>query len=440
MLERQWREQCAQTPAGRDCAGAAPAAAAGVQPRRATLGLSGLPASDRGAAEHSGPQLAGAARALRPLRQAHQRPLSAGRGAHRSAERGRGVEVRLRLAGAGRAGPHLVPDRAHLHRRRSSAAAGRLTLPLLWVGLFLSLCAASAGGAAVPVDLRSSLIGAMAGYVSLWSVYHLFRLLTGKEGMGYGDFKLFAALGAWLGWQMLLPIILHRRRGRCRGRHRHHCRARPGARHAHPLRSVSRCRGLADADVRPAARRALPRPVPDAPVSSAPLERTSVPRRPDRRHRQRQVHAQRVSSRLSACRSSTATRWRATSSSPASRRWSGWSSASAAPSSRPTATSTGRRCATSCSPIPKARADLEALTHPAIGAAMEARSASGRRPLPDPRHSAAGREKSRLARRSRAGGRLRGGAAAARLHARDGSTPAAGAGHPRVRRHREPRA
>jgi len=48
----------------------------------------------------------------------------------------------------------------------------------------------------------------MAGYASLWSVYHLFRLLTGKEGMGYGDFKLFAALGAWLGWQMLLPIIL----------------------------------------------------------------------------------------------------------------------------------------------------------------------------------------------------------------------------------------
>jgi len=58
------------------------------------------------------------------------------------------------------------------------------------------------------VDVRSSLIGAIAGYVSLWSVYHLFRLLTGKEGMGYGDFKLFAALGAWLGWQMLLPIIL----------------------------------------------------------------------------------------------------------------------------------------------------------------------------------------------------------------------------------------
>jgi leader peptidase (prepilin peptidase)/N-methyltransferase len=83
-----------------------------------------------------------------------------------------------------------------------------LTLPLLWLGLFLSLWSAQAAGSAVPVDTRSSLIGAVAGYVSLWSVYHLFRLLTGKDGMGYGDFKLFAALGAWLGWQMLLPTIL----------------------------------------------------------------------------------------------------------------------------------------------------------------------------------------------------------------------------------------
>jgi leader peptidase (prepilin peptidase) / N-methyltransferase len=83
-----------------------------------------------------------------------------------------------------------------------------LTLPLLWLGLLLSLWEGQAGGAPLPVDVRSSLIGAMAGYASLWSVYHLFRLLTGKEGMGYGDFKLFAALGAWLGWQMLMPIIL----------------------------------------------------------------------------------------------------------------------------------------------------------------------------------------------------------------------------------------
>jgi leader peptidase (prepilin peptidase) / N-methyltransferase len=83
-----------------------------------------------------------------------------------------------------------------------------LTLPLLWIGLLLSLWAPLSPGAPIPMDPRSSIVGAIAGYVSLWSVYHLFRLLTGKEGMGYGDFKLFAALGAWLGWKMLLPIIL----------------------------------------------------------------------------------------------------------------------------------------------------------------------------------------------------------------------------------------
>jgi len=82
-----------------------------------------------------------------------------------------------------------------------------LTLPLLWLGLTLSLWGPQAD-APLPVDVRSSLIGAVAGYLSLWSVYHLFRLATGKEGMGYGDFKLFAALGAWLGWQLLLPVIL----------------------------------------------------------------------------------------------------------------------------------------------------------------------------------------------------------------------------------------
>ena len=83
-----------------------------------------------------------------------------------------------------------------------------LTLPLLWLGLFLSLFAATAGGAPVPVDMRSGIIGAIAGYLCLWTVYHLFRLITAKEGMGYGDFKLLAALGAWLGWQMLLPTVL----------------------------------------------------------------------------------------------------------------------------------------------------------------------------------------------------------------------------------------
>jgi leader peptidase (prepilin peptidase)/N-methyltransferase len=80
-----------------------------------------------------------------------------------------------------------------------------LTLPLVWLGLLLALT--EVGGAPVFADLRSSVIGAAVGYLSLWSVYQLFKLLTGKEGMGYGDFKLLAALGAWLGWQVL-PLII----------------------------------------------------------------------------------------------------------------------------------------------------------------------------------------------------------------------------------------
>ncbi|MBV8495347.1 MAG: prepilin peptidase [Gammaproteobacteria bacterium] len=83
-----------------------------------------------------------------------------------------------------------------------------LTLPLLWSGLFLSLLGLKGDGGALAADPRASVIGALAGYLSLWSVYHLFRLITGKEGMGYGDFKLSAALGAWLGWQALLPAVL----------------------------------------------------------------------------------------------------------------------------------------------------------------------------------------------------------------------------------------
>jgi leader peptidase (prepilin peptidase)/N-methyltransferase len=76
-----------------------------------------------------------------------------------------------------------------------------ITLPLLWVGLALN----SVG---TYTDLKSAVIGAMAGYLSLWAVYWGFKLTTGKEGMGYGDFKLLAALGAWLGWQMLPLTIL----------------------------------------------------------------------------------------------------------------------------------------------------------------------------------------------------------------------------------------
>ncbi|MEX0734396.1 MAG: A24 family peptidase [Steroidobacteraceae bacterium] len=81
-----------------------------------------------------------------------------------------------------------------------------LTLPLLWIALIASLWHAE-GMALPPVAPRDALIGAVAGYVFLWLVFQLFRLITGKEGMGYGDFKLFAAIGAWLGWQML-PLVL----------------------------------------------------------------------------------------------------------------------------------------------------------------------------------------------------------------------------------------
>jgi leader peptidase (prepilin peptidase)/N-methyltransferase len=76
-----------------------------------------------------------------------------------------------------------------------------LTYPLLWLGLLVNL-----NGTIVP--LRDAVIGAMAGYVALWAVYWLFKLVTGKEGMGYGDFKLLAALGAWMGWTMLPTIVI----------------------------------------------------------------------------------------------------------------------------------------------------------------------------------------------------------------------------------------
>ena len=76
-----------------------------------------------------------------------------------------------------------------------------ITLPLLWAGLLLNVFTVS-------TTLSAAVIGAAAGYVSLWLVYQIFKIITGKEGMGYGDFKLFAALGAWLGWQSLPLIIL----------------------------------------------------------------------------------------------------------------------------------------------------------------------------------------------------------------------------------------
>jgi leader peptidase (prepilin peptidase)/N-methyltransferase len=91
-----------------------------------------------------------------------------------------------------------------------------LTLPLLWAGLAVNLpglfTPARSGGTGVPsglfVPLDQAVIGALAGYLSLWTVFWLFKLIRGKEGMGHGDFKLLAALGAWLGWKVLFPIVL----------------------------------------------------------------------------------------------------------------------------------------------------------------------------------------------------------------------------------------
>jgi leader peptidase (prepilin peptidase)/N-methyltransferase len=93
-----------------------------------------------------------------------------------------------------------------------------ITLPLLWAGLLAAITIGPAPGVALPVSPKDAIIGAAAGYLSLWAVFHAFRLLTGKEGMGYGDFKLFAALGAWMGWKVLpLVILLAAGTGACLG-------------------------------------------------------------------------------------------------------------------------------------------------------------------------------------------------------------------------------
>ena len=83
-----------------------------------------------------------------------------------------------------------------------------IVLPLMWIGLAMSLYHPVVGAETLFVAPRDAIVGAIAGYLSLWSIYWLFKLVTGKEGMGYGDFKLLAALGAWLGWQQLPLIIL----------------------------------------------------------------------------------------------------------------------------------------------------------------------------------------------------------------------------------------
>jgi leader peptidase (prepilin peptidase)/N-methyltransferase len=93
-----------------------------------------------------------------------------------------------------------------------------ITLPLLWAGLLAAITLGPTPGVALPVSPKDAIIGAAAGYLSLWLVFHAFRLVTGKEGMGYGDFKLFAALGAWMGWKILpLVILLAAGTGACLG-------------------------------------------------------------------------------------------------------------------------------------------------------------------------------------------------------------------------------
>ena len=123
---------------------------------------------------------------------------------------------------------HLLPD--------------SITLPMLWLGLLLSLFS-------LYTDSHASIIGAAAGYLSLWSVYKLYKLATGKEGMGYGDFKLLALFGAWLGWQYSADHYIAVLAGRYDHRRRHDRFRRARRPAANPLRPLSRGGRLAGHDL-----------------------------------------------------------------------------------------------------------------------------------------------------------------------------------------------
>ena len=214
MLERQWQAQCAQLPvqdAARPAAAASPAAPAHQPPFNLVVPRSTCPACKAPiSAIHNIPVLSYLA--LRGRCARCQARISA---RYPAVELLSGLSTALVAwkLGFGWAAAcamlvtwflialtfidldnQLLPD--------------ALTLPLLWLGLLASLTGWASSAHALPSDPASAIGGAAIGYVALWAVYQVFRLLTGKEGMGYGDFKLLAALGAWLGWQLLLPIVL----------------------------------------------------------------------------------------------------------------------------------------------------------------------------------------------------------------------------------------
>jgi leader peptidase (prepilin peptidase)/N-methyltransferase len=213
MLERQWRAECAELAAGATEVSALESAASAQSEPRFNLAV---PRS-----------VCPSCRA--PIKAIHNIPILSylalrGRCANCHAHislRYPAVEIACGLATAAvalRFGVHFPAACAALLTWFLLALAmidldtqllpDSMTLPLLWGGLLASLSGWTLPGFALPVDPRSAILGAAAGYLFLWSVYHVFRLATGKEGMGYGDFKLLGALGAWLGWQMLLPIVL----------------------------------------------------------------------------------------------------------------------------------------------------------------------------------------------------------------------------------------
>jgi leader peptidase (prepilin peptidase)/N-methyltransferase len=141
-----------------------------------------------------------AQRQMQRLQQPDQPPLPAGGTGYRPA-----VAAGVPDTGAGKGAGYAIPMTWALISLTmidfdTQLLPDSITLPLLWAGLLVNL-----GGTFVP--LETAVLGAMAGYLVLWSVYWLFKLVTGKEGMGHGDFKLLAALGAWLGWTMV-PLVL----------------------------------------------------------------------------------------------------------------------------------------------------------------------------------------------------------------------------------------